>query len=282
MNELPTAWITGAGGLIGSHLLEQAAARAAPWKVLGLTRPQLDLTDPVALAARFREERPKLILHCAALSRSPDCQRDPALARRQNVDVTRQLAGLAAGVPLVFLSSDLVFDGRQGNYVETDAVNPLSVYGETKAEAEAIVLANPRHLVVRTSLNAGPSPTGDRGLDEQLFLAWRAGRKMALFVDEFRCPIPAAATARAIWELVAASATGLYHVAGAEKLSRWQIGELLTASRPELRALIQPGSLKDYEGAPRSPDTSLNCAKVQAKLAFPLPKFSDAVRGSLL
>ncbi len=280
MNERPTAWITGAGGLIGSHLLGGASSFAPGWRVAGLTRNELDLTDAAAVAVRFQRDQPRLVVHCAALSRSPDCQRDPALARRLNVAVTRTLAGLAAAIPFVFFSTDLVFDGRSGNYVESDAVNPLSVYGETKAEAETIVLANPRHLVVRTSLNAGRSPTGDRGMDEQLFLAWRAGTTMSLFVDEFRCPLPAAATARSVWELVTAGATGRYHVAGAEKLSRWQIGELLTAHRPEFRALIRSGSLKDYQGAPRSPDTSLNCAKAQARLSFPLPKFSDAVRGS--
>ncbi len=275
MNDHPTAWVTGAGGLIGSHLLGVAAHVAPAWNVIGLTRNEVDLTDRPHLESLFRQQRPAAIIHCAALSRSPDCQREPALARRQNVEVTRALAEMAAEVPLVFLSTDLVFDGRKGDYVERDPVNPLSVYGETKAAAEALVLANPRHLVVRTSLNAGPSPTGDRGMDEQLFLAWRAGKTMALFVDEFRCPIPATATARAIWELVNAGATGLFHVAGAEKLSRWQIGELLTADHPEFRRLISAGSLQDYAGAPRSPDTSLNCAKAQAKLSFPLPNFSD-------
>jgi dTDP-4-dehydrorhamnose reductase len=282
VNDLPTAWITGAGGLIGSHLLAAAPSRAGGWRVLGLVRSDLDLTDAAAVTARFERDQPRLVIHCAALSRSPDCQRDPALARRLNVEVTRTLAGLATEIPFVFFSTDLVFDGRKDNYLESDAVNPMSVYGETKAGAERLVLANPRHLVIRTSLNAGRSPTGDRGMDEQLFLAWRAGQTMKLFVDEFRCPIPATATARATWELIQAGATGLYHVAGAEKLSRWQIGELLTAGRPEFRALIRPGSLKDYEGAPRSPDTSLNCAKAQAKLTFPLPKFSDAGRGSSL
>jgi len=282
VNERPTAWITGAGGLIGSHLLGGAASFAPGWQVSGLTRNKLELTDAAAVAARFQRDQPRLVVHCAALSRSPDCQRDRARARRLNVEVTRTLAALAAEIPFVFFSTDLVFDGRKGHYVESDAVNPLSVYGETKVEAEAIVLANPRHLVIRTSLNAGPSPTGDRGMDEQMFLAWRAGTTMSLFVDEFRCPIPAAATARAVWELARAGATGLYHVAGAEKLSRWQIGELLTAGRPEFRAMIRPGSLKDYEGAPRSPDTSLNCAKAQARLGFVLPKFSDAVRESSL
>jgi dTDP-4-dehydrorhamnose reductase len=277
MNERPTAWITGAGGLIGSHLLATAHEHAAGWSALGLTRPVIELTDHRAVERLFREQRPGLIIHCAALSRSPDCQRDPELARRQNVEVTRTLAQLAVDVPFVFLSTDLVFDGRKGGYGEGDPVNPLSVYGETKAETEAVVLAQPRHLVIRTSLNAGQSPTGDRGMDEQLLAAWRTGRRMTLFTDEFRCPIPAAATARAIWELVGQQANGLYHVAGAERLSRWQIAELLVARHPEFKDLIQPGSLKDYAGAPRPPDTSLNCAKAQAKLSLPLPKFSEWV-----
>jgi nucleoside-diphosphate-sugar epimerase len=61
-----------------------------------------------------------------------------------NVEVTKLLAELAAEIQFVFFSTDLVFDGRKGNYVEADAVNPLHVYGETKAAAEEIVLKNPR------------------------------------------------------------------------------------------------------------------------------------------
>lgn len=278
-SDKPLAWITGAGGLIGSHLLAQAAVRGCSWSVRGLTRPDLDLVDATRVAAAFREQQPQLIIHCAAMSRSPECQRNPAKARRLNVDVPRTLAELAVDVPLVFISTDLVFDGQKGDYVESDPVNPMSVYGETKATAEQLILANPKHFVVRTSLNAGKSPTGDRGMDEQLVRAWQAGQAMSLFVDEFRCPIPAEATARAIWELVGAKAVGLYHVAGAEKLSRWQIGELLVKRHPEFRPLIKPGSLKDYQGAPRSPDTSLNCGKAKAVLSFALPRFSEWISG---
>jgi dTDP-4-dehydrorhamnose reductase len=272
--ERPRAWVTGAGGLIGSHLLNRAEADAPEWKVVGLNRGMLDLTDVAAIEARFRAEQPLAVVHCAALSRSPECERDPERARLLNVEVTRNLARLAATIPLVLFSTDLVFDGRKGNYTETDPVNPLSVYARTKLAAEEIVLRNPRHLVIRTSLNAGCSPTGDRGMDEQLLRAWRAGRTMSLFVDEFRCPIPAEATVRAVWELLRVGATGIHHIAGAEKLSRWQIGSLLVERHPEFRKLISPGTLRDYQGAPRSPDTSLDCAKAQARLGFALPGFS--------
>jgi dTDP-4-dehydrorhamnose reductase len=90
-------------------------------------------------------------------------------------------------------------------------------------------------------------------------------------VDEFRCPIPASVTARATLELAFSEVAGTYHVAGAERLSRLQIGELLAARHPELKARIQAGSLKDYAGAPRAADCSLDCSKARRHLSFPLP-----------
>jgi dTDP-4-dehydrorhamnose reductase len=171
----------------------------------------------------------------------------------------------------VLLSTDLVFDGRQGNYLETARVNPLSVYGETKAAAEQIVLVHPLHTVIRTSLNGGVSAAGDRGFNEEIRHAWRAGRTLTFFADEFRCPIPAAVTARAIWELASRQATGLYHVAGSERLSRLQIGQLLSERWPQLNPKFQAGSVKDYQGPPRAPDTSLNSGKAQKLLSFHLP-----------
>lgn len=266
-----TAWVTGAGGLIGNYLVHTASRFAPSWSVNGLTRAELDLLDFDSVRRAFAAQQPTLIIHCAAMSRSPDCQANPTLARRINVEATAVLAELAADIPFLFLSSDLVFDGRKGDYLETDSVGPLSVYAETKVAAERIVLANPRHTVVRTSLNGGKSPTGDRGFNEQIRLAWQAGQSLKLFTDEFRCPIPAIVTAQAIWELVNRKATGLFHLAGAERLSRVEIARLIANRWPQLNPKIEASSRKEYQGAPRPADTSLNCAKVQKLLSFPLP-----------
>jgi len=268
-------WITGAGGLIGNYLVQSASQFAPDWEVIGLTRTDIDLTDFFAVQKLFREQRPELVIHCAAISKSPVCQANPELAWKINVDVTRCLAELASEVSFIFFSSDLVFDGKKGNYVETDQPNPLSVYAETKVAAEKIVLAHPKHTVIRASLNAGRSPTGDRAFNEEMRQAWGRGETLKLFVDEFRCPIPAAITARTIWELATQNRTGLYHLAGSERLSRFQIGELLAAQCPELNPKIEASSIRDYRGAPRPPDTSLNCEKIQKLLSFPLPKFSE-------
>lgn len=287
----PRVWITGAGGLIGNQLLQRASRDVSGWEVTGLGRGDLDLEDGPAVERRWRTGAPDLVIHCAGLTRSPACQADPDRARRANVQVTERLARLASasGSRLVFLSTDLVFDGARGRYRESDAPNPLSVYAETKAEAERRVLeADPAHVVIRTSLNHGASPTGDRSFTEDMLRTVRAGGRLALFTDEFRCPIPAAATARAIWSLarglraagVGAGPSGIFHVAGAERLSRWEIGRILAAVYPEFEGRLDATSLRAYRGAPRSPDTSLDCGRVRDWLDFPLPRFSEWIRSA--
>jgi dTDP-4-dehydrorhamnose reductase len=236
------------------------------------------LTNFAAVEKRFRAERPALVIHCAAMSKSPDCKANPPLANKINVEATAHLAGLAVDAGFIFFSSDLVFDGRKGNYIETDPVNPLSVYAETKVRAEQIVLKNPRHTVIRTSLNLGASPSGASAYNEQMLAAWKKGQTLNLFSDEFRCPIAAPVTAHAIWELAAQRQSGLYHLAGSERLSRVVIGELLAARHPELKAGIRPCSLREYQGEPRPADTSLNCSKIQKLLSFPLPGLSEYLR----
>ena len=272
---MKTFWITGTGGLIGNCLARSAPRYAPQADVVALTRERLDLSTAPAVRAEFRRQPPQLVIHCAALSKSPDCEANPALARKINVEVTVQLAELAADIPFFFLSSDLVFDGRTGNYDEGTPVHPLSVYGETKAAAEQVVLGNPKHTVLRLSLNGGTSPSGDRGFNEQMRRAWQAGQTLRLFTDEYRSPIHAEVTARAIWELAERGTSGLYHLCGSERLSRWEIGQLIASRWPQLQPRIQAGSLKEYQGAPRAPDTSLNCAKVQRLLSFPLPGLTE-------
>jgi dTDP-4-dehydrorhamnose reductase len=268
------AWVTGAGGLIGSHIA-RTTNHSGCFRVVGLTRGALDLTDHLAVRRRFHEDSPALVIHCAALSTAAGCDRDPGAARSVNIDATAHLAELCSSIRLVYLSTDLVFDGGKGHYSETDPVNPLNLYAETKVAAERSVSTNPRHLILRTSLNAGNSPTGDRSFTEHLRRSWAGHKVVRLFTDEFRCPIAVSATARAVWELALSSATGILHVAGTERLSRFQIGELLARRWPGLDGLMRPASVRDFQGPARAADCSLDCARAQGLLSFPLPRFSE-------
>jgi dTDP-4-dehydrorhamnose reductase len=286
MNELdcniapPVVWVTGGGGLIGNCLVRTAPRFAPGCQVIGLTRQGLNLTDFAGVRRRFQEDKPQLVIHCAGLTRSPACEQNSSLARKLNIEVTACLDELAADVPFIFFSSDLVFDGSKGNYSEMDEPRGWCVYSENKIAAEQIILANPRHTVVRISLNGGTSPTGDRGFNEEMRRAWQAGRTLKLFTDEFRCPMAAVVTTRAVWELVAQNKPGLYHLAGAERLCRWQIGQLIAARWPQLNPRIEPSSRRNYVGPARPADTSLNCAKIQKWLSFPLPGLSEWLKAN--
>jgi dTDP-4-dehydrorhamnose reductase len=166
----PTVLITGAAGLIGGYLVRTAARWAPQWEVRGVTRAEADLTDSAQVQELWRRVRlPALVIHCAALE--PNRRLRTGTRRRPDVSTWRRRNGLPdwhATSPLSFLSTDQVFDGAKGWYVETDAVHPLNVYGQTKAEAEQVVLENPAHSVVRIALTAGTSPTRDRSFVEDM------------------------------------------------------------------------------------------------------------------
>jgi dTDP-4-dehydrorhamnose reductase len=96
-----------------------------------------------------------------------------------------------------------------------------------------------------------------------------------LFVDEFRSPVPAAVTARAVWELVLRDAPGLYHLGGSERLSRFEIGCLLAKRWPHLQARVEQESIKNFNGMRRSPDVSMDSSKIQKVLSFRIPGLTE-------
>src|SRR5436190_4332225 len=126
---ITSTWITGAGGLIGSYLCKTAPEN---FTITQIHSHHLAASAEADLRLRFEANLPGLIIHCAAISKSPACDANPELAREVNTNLTKRLSEMAKDIPFIFLSSDLVFDGRRGNYTENDAPNPLSVYGGTK------------------------------------------------------------------------------------------------------------------------------------------------------
>jgi dTDP-4-dehydrorhamnose reductase len=272
-SEERSLWITGAGGLIGSHLAELARRRPDGRHIHGWTRAGLDLRDHGAIRAAFLRTKPTLILHCAAVAKIAACEADRPLARQVNVEATRLLCEIAGETPVWFLSTDLVFDGKTGGYDESSAVRPMTFYGETKVEAERHVLARPHNAVFRLSLNGGRSPTRDRGFNEEFRRAIDSGQPVKLYADEFRCPAAASMTAGILLKLATSSAFphGLFHLCGGVRMSRFEIGRLLLRLWGLDEHTVQPGSIRDHAGPPRAPDTSMTCAKLETFIGERLP-----------
>ena len=191
--------ITGAGGQLGTALQEAFAGD----DVLALTRSDWDVREPAPRGLGALD----LVLHTAAWTDVDGAERDPAGADAVNVAGTRNAAALAA--PLVYFSTDYVFDGRKREpYVESDAPSPLSAYGRTKLAGEREVHDG---WVVRTSWLFGP--TGHNFVRTMLSLA--ADRDEVGVVDDQRgCPTYVGHLAATIPRLVELP-RGVWHLAAA-------------------------------------------------------------------
>ena len=149
--------VTGSAGQLGRQLVLDA--EAGGHEVTGLSRhgtEPVDITDAAAVADLVGRVRPDAIIHAAAWTAVDACEGDPDRARAANVDGTRHVVDAAARIDahVVYVSTDYVFDGTKPTpYVETDAVNPLSVYGRTKLGGEQQLA--PSHTVARTSWVCG-------------------------------------------------------------------------------------------------------------------------------
>ena len=248
--------VLGASGFLGPHLVAaavQSGARVAAasrepgrapaiggWAPHELAR--FDALDPARTRPMLDELRPDAIVLATALARIDECERDPARARVINADLPATVADFARsrGLRLVALSTDLVFGARppaSERFREDEPPAPLHVYGATKAEGEARVLAaDPGALVVRLPLLYGDSLGRGLGASDALFSALERGERPALFTDEWRTPLEAGNAARAVIELLESAERGLLHVAGPERLSRHELGLALLRQRGLSRA----------------------------------------------
>lgn len=179
--------IFGAGGQLGREMLALAEARGIEAK--GLTRAEADITDQAAVERAVKESNPRLVLNAAAYTAVDKAESEIEAARAGNVTGAGIIAGATAGagVPVIHISTDYVFDGsKTGAYVETDPLSPLGAYGTTKAEGEAAVrAANPRHIILRTSWVYGSY--GANFLKTMLRLA-RERDALRVVADQRGCP----------------------------------------------------------------------------------------------
>lgn len=271
--------VTGASGQLGSYVLDRL--EGSGHEVIGWSRSTrgtrggfpiepVDLIDPDALADALDRTSPDAILHLAAISRVDRVLTDPALAAKVNAEATGTIADRAASNSrrLIFTSTDLVFDGSRPWWREDDPPRPTLAYGRSKAEGERRVLRHPSHLVARLGLLYGPSRCGRPTFLDGIFDALRRGEPRSLFLDEFRTPLDYATAADALVRLVEApETTGLLHVGGVERVSRFELLRRLAAHAGLPVNLIQANRQADAPGPePRPADVSLDTSRLVESL----------------
>lgn len=214
--------VTGAGGMLGQDVVR--AAREAGDEVVALTRAELDVTDEAAVERAVASSAPDALINCAAWTDVDGAEADPQGAHAVNATAAGNLARVtaAAGVRLVHVSTDYVFDGERDPdgpaYVESDRIGPRSVYGASKLAGEqAVAEAGGSHAIVRSSWLFG---VGGKNFAATM-LALAADRdEITVVTDQIGCPTATAHLAPALLDLARRTdAQGIFHVAAAGRCS---------------------------------------------------------------
>lgn len=246
--------LTGASGFLGRYVVEELGDRGVAVRTAGRTAcdVDLDLSDGESIARVLDTVKPRFLVNLAAMSKMAPCQAQPALALQCNGKAP-QLMAQAADCRFLQASTDLVFGGDAAPYAPSDEPRPLSAYGMSKAEGERLTGGN--WLVVRLPLLFGRSVDGQGGATDLLRRWIDAGEPVTLFDNEFRTPLHAADAARGLVDLLFdPDLRGIRHVAGPERVSRWQLAQRFCEATGLPVQAFQQGVCED----PRRPrDVSL-------------------------
>ncbi len=278
--------VTGGSGELG----QQVVMAAKEWDVHAtcFTQPrpisneawhELDINNEAAVHQLIEALRPRAVIHTAVSAHDRAKFSSETEFRAAIVNGGRYVAEAAAevGARCIVLSTDLVFDGKQGNYVEDDPPNPTMPYGQAKAEMEQVLLAMREDLaIVRTSLILTLEPMGKH--IQSIAQGLRRGERRNLFTDELRCPIWSDELAAALLELVSLNYQGLLHVAGPELMHRYALGMALVRYFDLDASLITP-ALSAESGLNRPLNCTLDSSRAYSLLQTPIHGVSARIGG---
>jgi len=274
--------ITGATGFVGWNL---CAATRNQWEIAAIVRSETspapaaetliaDISDPAAVESAFKTASPDAVVHAAAMSKPADAELHPELSHRVNVEAPAKLAQLSAerGIPFLFLSSGLVFDGTQAPYDEDAARHPVQLYGRQKAEAEGLVLrAHPRACVCRLSWTFGPPAPQHPSFVQPMLEALRTGEELTEFADVYSSPGNVRAVIQGL-TVALERGTGIYHLCGIDRVSRFEFAQKLAKVFDLPPAKVRRRYRTDVnDGIIRPPDTTMCISRARGLGYEPLP-----------
>lgn len=269
--------ITGSNGFVASSVISHAKNQ---WEVHGIARSGLpadeknvhyhllDLSDTKKLSEIFFQIKPDVVIHTAAIANIDFCQKNQNIAQGINVDVTKEIASLCkkAGIKMIHCSTDTVFDGKKGMYVEDDLPNPVNFYAQTKVESEKIVLsASDKNVVARLALVMGLRVTekGNSFLSD-LIEKLKNNEQVKFAENEIRTPIDLITLGAALAELAGNNFSGIIHLSGNTRINRFSMAkQIANAMNFDMELIISTDSNSIPDRAPRPNDASMENSKAR-------------------
>jgi dTDP-4-dehydrorhamnose reductase len=260
--------VTGSSGLIGSQVVKDLLRlNHQVYSCYHELKPQdgiptkLDLTNHNEIKSVFNQIHPDRIIHLAAMTDVDLCETKQDLARKINVDATKNLATEAAKLKafFVYVSTDYVFDGTHKMKKEYDKTNPLGFYGKSKLEGELVLnkLAS-SWCIARTSTPFGLHKT------KKSFPVWvkenlESKKEIPVLIDQYTSPTYVPNLSRMLIEVATRQISGIIHLAGATRISRYDLTELIADKLNLDKSLLIPTKTEEMNWkAQRPKDSSLD------------------------
>ena len=288
--------ITGANGLLGQKLVRKLAENESVKTIAtgrgkvritkiptNATYVQCDISKPEEVAAVFTFHNPDVVIHAAAMTNVDECELNPSACRIQNVDATANVVKACEQINahLIHLSTDFIFDGKDGPYSENGVPNPISIYGQSKLDAEYIVQkATCSWAIARTVLVYGISP----GLSRTNIILWvksslEQGKQIQVVDDQFRTPTLAEDLAKGCILIAEKKATGIFNISGKELLTPYQMA-LKTAAYFKLdeNLIVRASATTFTQPAKRPPRTGFDISKAEQILEYIPHSFEQGIQ----
>src|SRR5690606_6716309 len=287
-------FVTGSNGLLGQKLTDLALAddritlvatsrgeNRHPIKE-GYTYIDLDILESDRLRTAIAEHRPQTIINTAAMTNVDACEHDPEGCRKLNVDAVATLVALCEefGIHLIHLSTDFIFDGKEGPYAEDAQPNPLSLYGQSKLDAEHLIQASRcKWAILRTILVYGV--VADMSLSNIVLWAKGAlekGQPLNVVNDQWRMPTLAEDLAEACILAARKGGEGIFHISGKDMFA---IHELVAAVadfwKLDKSLIRQVSSATLSQSAPRPARTGFVLDKAYHVLGYAPHSFEEGL-----
>ncbi len=290
--------LTGANGFVGAYLTreilhsghELLATGSGACRLPFADHPlfnyaAIELKDPDSIRENCQRFKPELILHSGAMSRPDECELNKELAFAVNVRSTELLLNQATELKsrFIFLSSDFVFDGESGPYKEEDIPAPVNYYGQTKYEAEKLVMARGIDwAIVRTILVYGKPIVPRTYLLSIVEEKLRNGREYSLVNDQVRAPTYVNELANGIMEIINRKAGGIFHLSGEETMTPYEMGYAWANLLGLNTSLLKPVTAATFKEPARRPrSTSFILDKAKKELDYHPVSFKEAIRSGM-
>lgn len=276
-------FITGGSGLLGSKF----PTITSDFEIITTynTNPRddavkLDIADGKDVLSKIESLNPDLVIHSAALTNVDYCEGHPEEADKINANGTLNLAKACqiTGSKLIYVSTDFVFDGKKGMYREDDETNPLSYYAKSKLKGEEYIQnSDIEYAVARVSVLYGWHTNFN-------FVTWvinelTGGNEINIVTDEYNSPTFADNAAEAILNIYSKGKEGVYHIAGDERINRFDFAGNIARVFELDETLINPILSEDLiRKAPRPMDSSLSVEKARNDLDIKLLNTTEGLK----